>query len=51
MPDSSNSLPPEFFTNPRCPPDLAVVEAIATEVDLIEPAKDPEENAFVGDQS
>ena len=23
MPDSTNPLPPEFFINPRCPPDLS----------------------------
>ena len=51
MPGSSNSLPPEFFVNPKCPPVPIVTEAATTEVDLIKPAKDPEENAFVRDQS
>ena len=51
MPDSSNPLPPEFFANPRCTPVLVVIEAIAAEVDMIDSAKNPEENASVGDQS
>ena len=51
MPDSSNPLPLKFFTNPKCPLVPAVTEAITIEVDLIEPAKDLEENASIGDQS
>ena len=50
MPNSSNLLSPEFFANPRCPPALVIIEVAATEVDLIEPAKDLEENASVGNQ-
>ena len=49
MPDSSKPLPPELFANPRCPPVVAVIEAVAVKVDLIELAKDPEENDSVGD--
>ena len=34
MPDTSKPLPPEFFTNPRCPPSAApevfVADPIAT---------------------
>ena len=41
MLESSNPLHPEFFTKPRCPPAPVVAKAAATEVDLIEPAKDP----------
>ena len=51
MPDSSNPLPPEFFANPKCPLVLVVTRATTVEEDLIEPAKDPKENDFVGDQS
>ena len=51
MPDSSNALPLEFFANPWFPSFLAVTKAIIAEVDMIEPAKDPEENASFGDQS
>ena len=51
MPNSSNPLAPEFFANPRCPSVPAVIEATAAEVDLIELAKDSEENASVGDHS
>ena len=53
IPDSSNPLPREFFMTPRwaSAPALIVIEAVATEVDMIEPAKDPEGNASVGDQS
>ena len=51
MPDSSNPLPPEFFANPRCPLALTVVENTVAEVDLIEPTKDPEENASIENQS
>ena len=50
MPNSSNSLPSEFFVNPRCPPIPAFTEAATAKVDLIERAKDPEKNASVGDQ-
>ena len=32
MPDSSNSLPSEFFDNPRCPLVLLAVEAVDAEV-------------------
>ena len=49
-PDSSNPLLSEFFTNPRCPLTPAVIEAAATDVDLIEQAKDSKENASVRDQ-
>ena len=49
MHDSSNSLALEFFANPRCPPTPIVTEAAATEVGLIEPSKDPEENVSVKD--
>ena len=51
MPDSSSPLPPNFFVNPRCSSVPIVTEATTAKVDLILPAKDPEENAFVGDQS
>ena len=51
IPDSSNPLPIEFFANPRCPQVPAVMEAATAEVDLIDPAKDPKENASVEDQS
>ena len=51
MLDSFNPLPSEFFTNPRCPFLPAVIEKTTTEVDLIESAKDLEENAFLGDQN
>ena len=51
MPDSFDLLPLEFLANPRCLPVPAIIEVIAAEVDLIKPAKDPKENAFVGDQS
>ena len=50
MSDSSNPLLPEFFSNPRCPPALTVTEAATADVDMIEPAKDSEDNASVGDQ-
>ena len=51
MLDSSNPLPPEFFVNPNCPQAPTVAKAVAAEVDLIKPSKDPEGNASVGDQS
>ena len=51
MPDSSDTLPSEFFVSPKCPPILAVTEATTAKVDLIEMAKNLEENAFVGVQS
>ena len=51
MLDSSNLLPLGFFANPRCPLVLAVTTVVVVEVDLIEVAKDLEENASVGDQS
>ena len=36
--DSTDPLPPMFFTNPRCPLFQAIVEAIATDVPLNEVA-------------
>ena len=33
MLDSANSLPPEFFVNPRCPPSPTAVEVKDAEVD------------------
>ena len=51
MPDSSNPLPPDFFTNSRFSPAPTVNEAAAVKVDLIESTKDPEKNASIGDQS
>ena len=51
MPDSSNLLPPEFFVNPKGPSALAVDEAAVAKVDMIEPTKDLERNAFIGDHS
>ena len=49
MPDSSNPLPLNFFTNPRFSPAPTVTEAATVKVDLIEPTKDPEKNASIGD--
>ena len=49
MPDSSNPFLSEFFENPRCPLAPAVTEVVASDVDLIEMAKDSVENVFVGD--
>ena len=51
MPNSSSPLPPDFFANPKCSPIPTVTEATAAEEDLIESAKEPEENASVRDQS
>ena len=51
MSDSSNLLPLEFCENPKCPPAPTVTEVTGAEVDLIEPTKDSEENASVGDRT
>ena len=40
MPDSADSLPLEFFVNPKCPPVQAASEATATEVPLNKVAKE-----------
>ena len=50
MLDFSNPLLSEFFRNPRCPPAPVIIEAAASDVDLIKAAKDFEENPSVGDQ-
>ena len=39
MPDSSNLLPPEFFTNLGYPTVPVVTEATAVEMDMIEHVK------------
>ena len=49
MPDSTDSLPPEFFVNPRCHPVQAATEATATEVPLNEAAKEPTKIAAAED--
>ena len=51
MPDSSDPLSPEFFESPRCPPFLAAIEDTEVEAYPSEVAKEPKENASVGDQS
>ena len=52
MPDSSDPLPPKFFTNPKCPPTPIATEAPIVEVDQSEVAEEPERSAlareFVG---
>ena len=47
--DSFNPLLSKFFANPKCPPAPTITEAVAANVDLIESAKDSEENASVED--
>ena len=49
MPNSSNPLSLECFVNPRCPPVSTATEAIITEVDHSEAAKELERSAPVGD--
>ena len=49
MPDSSDPLLPEFFTNPRCPPVSTATEATTTEVDQSEVAEEPERCAPAAD--
>ena len=52
MPDSSDLLPPEFFTNLRCPPARAPTEATATEAGqskTVEKAKEQERSTLVED--
>ena len=49
MPDSSDPLPPEFFTNPKCLPVSTVTEAAVVKAN--ETSKDPKENASVDVQS
>ena len=49
MPESSNSLPPEFFASPKCLPIPASFEDVAVEVHRREVAEEPERSAPVGD--
>ena len=52
MLNSSDSLPPNFFMNLRCPPTRAPTEATKTEVEqskMVEKAKEPERSTLVED--
>ena len=52
MPDSSDLLPPEFFTNPRCPLARKPTEVTTIEAEhskLAEKAKEPERRALAED--
>ena len=51
VPESSDPLPPKFFVSPRCPPVPAATKDTAVKAHPSEVAKEPKENAFVGDQS
>ena len=45
----SSSLPTEFFVNPKCPPIPVATEDTTVRAHPIDAAKEPEENASVGD--
>ena len=49
--DSVDSLPPEFFVNPGCPPVQVAVEATTIEVPLNKEAKEPVKIAAAEDHS
>ena len=49
MPDLANSLPPEFFVNPRCPLVQAAAEATTIEAPPSETIKEPMEAAAAED--
>ena len=51
MPDSTDSLPPEFFVNLGYPPSLTAIEAMAAEAHLSEAEKDPMEDIMAKEQS
>ena len=51
MPDSADSLFPEFFVNPGCPPVQVATEATTIEASLSEMAKEHMEVATSKDQS
>ena len=50
MPDSSVPSPPGFFVNPRCPSVPMAIKDTTVRVHPSKVAKEPEENASVGDQ-
>ena len=50
MPDSTDPLPLEFFTNLGCPQASTAVEAKATEVHPVETTKDSAEGTAVEEQ-
>ena len=47
MPDSFDSLPPEFFVNPRCPSTLVAIKVTVAELDQSKGTKKPTKSAFV----
>ena len=52
MPDFSDTLPLEFFMNPKCPPARAPIEATTTEEEkrkMVEKAKEPEGSSHAKD--
>ena len=51
MHDSSNPLPSEFFTNPKCPPASATTEVMAVEAEQSVATKESGKDAFAGNQS
>ena len=51
MPDSSDPLPPEFFTNLKWSPVPTATEATVAKVHHSEAAEEPKKSASAGDQS
>ena len=51
MPDSSDLLPLEFFTNLGCPPALKAIEVTVAEAKQSEVTKEPAESAPIGNHS